>query len=47
MSPFSGEVEVDESYFDARRIKGKRGCGTMGKTPVFVILQLGGGKVLH
>ena len=24
-SPFSGEVEVDESYFGARRIKGKRG----------------------
>ena len=22
-SPFSGEVEVDESYFGARRIKGK------------------------
>lgn len=24
-SPFSGEVEVDESYFGARRLKGLRG----------------------
>ena len=24
-SPFSGEVEVDESYFGARRVKGVRG----------------------
>jgi len=24
-SPFSGEVEVDESFFGARRLKGKRG----------------------
>ena len=42
MSPFSGEVEIDESYFGARRIKGKRGRGAMGKTPVFGILQRGG-----
>ena len=41
-SPFSGEVEVDESYFGARRIKGKRGRGARGKTPVFGILQRGG-----
>ena len=32
-SPFQGEVEVDESYFGARRIKGKRGRGACGKTP--------------
>ena len=44
-SPFSGEIEVDESYFGARRIKGKRGRGAYGKTPVFGILQRGGGKV--
>lgn len=31
-SPFGGEVEVDESYFGARRIKGKRGRGAYGKT---------------
>ena len=41
-SPFQGEVEVDESYFGARRIKGKRGREAAGKTPVFGILQRGG-----
>lgn len=41
-SPFQGEVEVDESYFGAKRIKGKRGRGAYGKTPVFGILQRGG-----
>jgi transposase len=41
-SPFSGVIEVDESYFGARRIKGKRGRGAGGKTPVFGILQRGG-----
>jgi transposase len=30
-SPFSGEVEVDESFFGARRVKGKRGRGAYGK----------------
>ena len=34
-SPFSGEIEVDESYFGGKRIKGKRGRGAFGKTPVF------------
>jgi transposase len=38
-SPFQGEIEVDESYFGAKRIKGKRGRGAGGKTPVFGILQ--------
>ena len=41
-SPFHGEIEIDESYFGARRIKGKRGRGAYGKTPVFGILQRGG-----
>lgn len=41
-SPFSGEVEVDESYFGGRRIKGKRGRGAAGKTPVFGIFQRSG-----
>jgi len=41
-SPFSGVIEIDESYFGARRIKGKRGRGAGGKTPVFGILQRGG-----
>ena len=38
-SPFFGEVEVDESYFGGKRIKGKRGRGAFGKTPVFGIFQ--------
>ncbi len=41
-SPFVGEVEVDESYFGARRIKGKRGRGAYGKTIVFGIFQRNG-----
>ena len=41
-SPLKGEVEVDESYFGAKRVKGKRGRGASGKTPVFGILQRGG-----
>ena len=38
-TPFKGEVEVDESYFGAKRVRGKRGRGAAGKTPVFGILQ--------
>ena len=38
-SPFQGEIEVDESYFGAKRIKRKRGRGAGGKTSVFGILQ--------
>lgn len=30
-----GEIEVDESFFGARRVKGKRGRGAFGKTIVF------------
>ena len=41
-SPFKGEIEVDESYFGAKRIKGKRGRGAYKKTPVFGILKRGG-----
>jgi transposase-like protein len=41
-SPFHGEIEVDESYFGARRIRGKRGRGAYGKISVFGILQRGG-----
>lgn len=36
-----GEYEVDESYFGARRVRGKRGRGAAGKTPVFGILKRG------
>ena len=41
-SPFSGEVEVDESWFGARRVKGKRGRGAYGKTIVFGIYKRNG-----
>jgi len=39
---FSGEVECDESYFGARRVRGKRGRGAAGKTPVFGVLKRDG-----
>ncbi len=38
-SPLSGEVEVDESYFGASRVRGKRGRGARGKTIVFDLLK--------
>ncbi len=41
-SPLSGIVELDESYFVARRIRGKRGRGASGKTIVFGILKRNG-----
>jgi len=41
MTPFVGEVELDESYFGARRVRGKRGRGAAGKTPVFGVLKRG------
>jgi len=41
-SAFSGEVEVDESYFGAKRIRGKRGRGARGKVPVIGLLKRGG-----
>jgi len=41
-SPFSGEVEVDESFVGARRVKGKRGRGAFGKTIVFGIFKRNG-----
>ncbi len=41
-SPVKGEIEVDESYFGGKRIKGKRGRGAYKKTPVFGIFKRGG-----
>ena len=42
-SPFSrAEIEVDESYFGARRVRGKRGRGASGKTIVFGIYKRNG-----
>ena len=38
----SGEFELDESYFGAHRVRGKRGRGAAGKTPVFGILKRNG-----
>jgi len=35
----SGIFECDESYFGARRVRGKRGRGAAGKTPVFGLLK--------
>jgi transposase len=41
-SPFAGEVEVDESYFGPKRVRGKPGRGASGKTIVFGILKRAG-----
>ena len=38
-SPLQGAVEVDESYFGARRVRGKRGRGAYGKTIVFGLFK--------
>jgi len=38
---FSGEIEVDESYFGGHR-KGKRGRGAAGKVAVFGLLKRNG-----
>jgi transposase-like protein len=40
--PLNGEVEVDESYLSAKRLRGKRGRGSYGKTIVFGILERNG-----
>ena len=41
-SPVNGKVEVDESYFGARRVKGIRGRGARGKTIVFGLFRRNG-----
>ena len=38
-SPLNGAVEVDESYFGAHRVRGRRGRGAYGKTIVFGLLK--------
>ena len=38
----NGEFELDESYFGAKRIRGKIGRGAAGKTPVFGLLKRDG-----
>jgi transposase len=37
-----GEIEIDESYFGGKRIKGRRGRGASGKIPVFGMLKRNG-----
>ncbi len=41
-SPFSGVIELDESYFGSKRAKGKRGRGAADKTIVFGIYKRNG-----
>lgn len=41
-APYRGEVEVDESYFGPRRVRGLRGRGAGGKTIVFGIYKRNG-----
>ena len=38
-SPFSGDLEADESYFGPRRVRGRRGRGASGKTIVFGLVK--------
>src|SRR3989338_2446462 len=38
----NGGVEIDESYFGARRVGGKRGRGAKGKVPVVGLLKRNG-----
>ena len=41
-SPYSGEIELDESYFGPRRVRGKRRRGAGSKTIVFGIFKRNG-----
>lgn len=41
-APLTGTVEVDESYFGPRRVRGRRGRGAGRKTIVFGILKRNG-----
>ena len=40
--PMFGIIEVDESFFGARRVKGKSGRGAYGKTVVFGVFERDG-----
>ncbi len=42
LRPLFGVVELDESLFGPRRVKGKRGRGVYGKTSVFGIFERDG-----
>ncbi len=41
-SPFGGTVKVDEIYFRAKRVRGKRGRSASGETIVFGIFKRNG-----
>ncbi len=41
LRPLAGEIEVDESFFGPRRVRGKRGRGAGGKTPVLGLHKRG------
>ena len=40
ISKFLGKIEIDESYFKAKRVRGKRGAEAANKTPVFNFASL-------
>lgn len=42
LTPLVGQIEVDESYFGARRVKDRRDRGARGKTIVFGLLKRAG-----
>ena len=42
LAELNGAVELDESYFGPRRMRGKRGRGAGGKTIVFGLFKRGG-----
>jgi hypothetical protein len=42
ISKFSGEIEIDESYFRTKIARDKRGRGMANKTPVFGMLKRDG-----
>ncbi len=46
-APIRGTVEIDESYFGRRRVRGKRGRGAGGKTIVFGIFKRNGRVYTH
>jgi len=41
-----GVFEADESYFGARSVRGRRGRGAAGKTPVFGLLKRDGNVIV-
>lgn len=42
LDKLGGDIEVDESYFGAKRVRGKKGRGAQGKIPVFGLLKRNG-----